>query len=74
MHIVVSASPTDPALCEGCAGARLQGLRHIVTTEAQPDTDVITQAMRQPHRAVEVLVDVLPDAVLVDSGPPRRAG
>lgn len=51
---------------EGCQGARLHGLRHIATTEAHADTDVVRQVIRQPHRAMEVLVDVLPAALLAD--------
>jgi hypothetical protein len=51
---------------EGCQGARLQGLRHIAATETHPEADVVQQVIRQPHRAMEVLVDILPSALLAD--------
>ncbi|MBV9098571.1 MAG: ACT domain-containing protein [Frankiaceae bacterium] len=51
---------------EGCQGARLHGLRHVAATEAHPDTDVVQQVIQQPHRAMEILVDALPAALLAD--------
>jgi ACT domain len=51
---------------EGCAGARLHGLRHVATTEAPPDTTLVGHVLAQPHRALEVMVDTLPSLLLAD--------
>jgi len=51
---------------EGCAGARLHGLRHIATAEAPPDTTLVGHVLAQPHRALEVMVDTLPALLLAD--------
>ena len=51
---------------DGCAGARLHGLRHVTTTEMPPDTTLINHVLAQPHRALEVMVDILPAVLLAD--------
>src|SRR3954464_13919476 len=51
---------------EGCAGARLHGLRHVSTTELPPDTTLVGHVLAQPHRALEVMVDTLPSLLLAD--------
>lgn len=51
---------------EGCAGARLHGLRHIAVAESAPDSLLVSQVLRQPDRALEVMVDTLPSVLLAD--------
>jgi hypothetical protein len=51
---------------EGCPGARLHGLRHVSSAEAEPDTTLVTHVLAQPHRALEVMVDTLPALLLAD--------
>jgi len=51
---------------EGCAGARLHGLRHVSTTELPPDTTLVGHVLAQPNRALEVMVDTLPSLLLAD--------
>jgi hypothetical protein len=62
------ARPWDAVVraVEGCSGARVQGLRHIASAQMTPDADVVATTLRQPHRAVEALVDLLPGALLAD--------
>jgi hypothetical protein len=50
----------------GCAGARLHGLRHVVSAERVPDWSVVQQVLAQPQRAVDVLVEQLPSLLLAD--------
>jgi hypothetical protein len=51
---------------EGCAGARLHGLRHISGAETPPDTTLMQHVLAQPHRALDVMVDTLPSLLLAD--------
>ena len=51
---------------EACPGARLHGLRHVATAEPAPDSLVLTQVLRTPEGALEVLVDALPAVLLAD--------
>lgn len=62
------ARPWDAVVraVEGCSGARMQGLRHVVTHAPPPDTDVVRQVLAAPDRAVEVIVDALPATLLAD--------
>jgi hypothetical protein len=51
---------------EGCAGARLHGLRHIANVTGGHDADLLVHLVRRPDRAVETLVDTLPGLLLAD--------
>jgi len=51
---------------DGCAGARLHGLRHVPNVAHVHDADVVVQLLAQPDRAVETLVDTLPGLMLAD--------
>ena len=51
---------------EDCPGLRLHGIRHIAATAATSDVDLIRQAVDQPRRALETVVDGLPHVLLAD--------
>src|SRR4051812_33171722 len=51
---------------EDCPGLRLHGIRHIATTAATSDVDLIRQVVEQPQRALETVVDGLPHVLLAD--------
>jgi hypothetical protein len=51
---------------DGCAGARLHGLRHVNSGDAMSDSMLLGHVLQQPHRALEVMVDMLPPVLLAD--------
>src|SRR4051812_38774510 len=51
---------------EGCAGARLHGLRHVSDVTVLLDADLLLQVAQGPGRALETLVDTLPRLLLAD--------
>lgn len=51
---------------EDCPGLRIHGIRHLATTAATSDTDLIRQAADQPERALQTVVDGLPHVLLAD--------
>jgi hypothetical protein len=51
---------------DSCDGGRLHGLRHVAERAASRDCDVLQQLVEQPHRALDTLIDALPDLVLAD--------
>src|SRR3954451_12827719 len=51
---------------EACPGARLHGLRHVAGIDTTADSVLISQVLRAPARALEVLVDTLPSLLLAD--------
>jgi hypothetical protein len=51
---------------EACAGARLHGLRHVAVAEPAPDSLLVAHVLRQPDRALEIMVDTMPSVLLAD--------
>ena len=53
-------------LLEDCRGLRIHGIRYIATTAPTSDADLIRQAVDQPERALETVVDGLSHVLLAD--------
>ena len=51
---------------DDCPGLRIHGIRHIATTAATSDVDLLGQVVDQPARALETVVDGLPHVLLAD--------
>src|SRR3954470_23282378 len=56
--VIRAAAPSD--------GARVHGLRPVPETSVALDCDGVRQAIEQPNRALETLVDALPNVLLAD--------
>src|SRR3954451_6025555 len=51
---------------DGCAGLRVHGLRHVSEPAVTHDSDLLSQVVEQPQRALETIVDGLPHLLLAD--------